>query len=744
MIASSRPRLARLAATVSIAALALGGAMALPAAAQDSTNATNDNGLDVIIVTAQKRAENIQDVPISVDTMKGDVLDDILSGGDDILALSARIPSLNIESSNGRVAPRFYIRGLGNTDFDLAASQPVSVIMDDVVMENVALKSFPLFDIKQVEVLRGPQGTLFGRNTPAGIVKFDSVRPSQDFTIDTSLSWGRYNTQRFTGAVGGGLIKDKLAVRISSLYEHRDNWVDNGFTNEKNVMGGFDDIAGRIQFLFTPTERFSALFLAQGRSLDGNTATLFRANIFNTGSNKLNQNFIRDTVFFDGGDNNKQTYDNHGLTAKLAYEADGFTITSITSRQAVHGSSIGDIDGGYGAVFLPGGGGPGFIPFPSTTEGSIKSHTQFTEEFRIASNGSGPAKWQMGAYYFNMDLRLGTNPFFVPETVLKQSNNSWAVFGQGSYDLTDRLTVTAGVRYTEDNKTLQPVQVNLPVQPVNLSGNKVSWDASATYAATDYVNVYARAARGFRAPSIQGRDVAFFGQPSTAKSEVIDSYESGFKSELLDNTLRFNADVYYYRIKNMQLTAIGGGGNFNRLVNANKGIGYGFEGDLQWVPTPSFTMTAGFAYNHTSLHDKTLTTPPCGSGLCTPLDPLDANGNAILDRNPFPQAPKYTANMTARYAIPAGPDGEVYIFTDWNIQGKTNFFLYESAEFFSKNNFEGGLKVGYKQLEGGFDIAAFVRNITNEKNVIGAIDFNNLTGFTKDPRMFGVTVSLHR
>ncbi len=741
MIASSKNRLVRLAATASIAALAMGGAMALPASAQE---ATNDNGLDLIIVTAQKRAENIQDVPISIDTMKGDMLDDILSGGDDILALSARIPSLNIESSNGRVAPRFYIRGLGNTDFDLAASQPVSVIMDDVVMENVALKSFPLFDIKQVEVLRGPQGTLFGRNTPAGIVKFDSVRPSQDFTIDTSLSWGRYNTQRFTGAVGGGLIKDKLAVRISSLYEHRDNWVDNGFTNEKNVMGGFDELAGRIQFLFTPTERFSALFIAQGRSFDGNTATLFRANIFNTGSNKLNQNFIRDTVFFDGGDNNKQTYDNHGLTAKLAYEADGFTITSITSRQAVHGSSIGDIDGGYGAVFLPGGGGPGFIPFPSTTEGSIKSHTQFTEEFRIASNGSGPAKWQMGAYYFNMDLRLGTNPFFVPETVLKQSNNSWAVFGQGSYDLTERLTVTAGLRYTEDNKTLQPVQVNLPVLPVNLSGNKVSWDASATYAATDNVNVYARAARGFRAPSIQGRDVAFFGQPSTAKSEVIDSYETGFKSELADNTLRFNADVYYYRIKNMQLTAIGGGGNFNRLVNANKGIGYGVEGDLQWVPTNNFSMTAGFAYNHTSLHDPNLTTPPCGSGLCTPLDPLDANGNAILDRNPFPQAPKYTANMTARYSVPAGPDGEVYIFTDWNIQGKTNFFLYESAEFFSKNNFEGGLKVGYKKLDNGLDFAAWVRNITNEKNVIGAIDFNNLTGFTKDPRMFGLTVSLHR
>jgi iron complex outermembrane recepter protein len=741
MNTSFKKNLGRFGGAVSVVALALSGALALPATAQE---VTNDNGLDVIIVTAQKRAENIQDVPISISTMNGDNLDNILSGGDDILALSGRIPSLNIESSNGRVAPRFYIRGLGNTDFDLAASQPVSVIMDDVVMENVALKSFPLFDIAQVEVLRGPQGTLFGRNTTAGIVKFDSVRPSDEFEVDASASWGRYNTVRLTGAMGGNLVKDKLSMRISGLYTQRDNWVDNGFTNQKNVLGGYEDIAGRIQFLFTPTERFSALLIGQARSLDGNSATLFRANIFDTGSNKLNSNFIRDTVFFDGGNNNIQTYNNAGLTLKMNYESDAVTFTSISSLQTVDGSSIGDIDGGFGAVFLPGGGGPGFIPFPSTTEGSIKNHNQLTQEFRVASNGSGPAKWQAGAYYFNMDLDLGTNPFFVPETVLKQSNNSWAVFGQGSYDVTDQLTVTAGIRYTEDNKRLGSIATNFPISDVVISGNKVSWDVSGDYAATDNVHLYARAARGFRAPSIQGRDVAFFGQPSSARSETIDSIETGFKSELLENTLRLNADVYYYRIKNMQLTAIGGGGNFNQLINAKKGIGYGFESDLEWLAADFLTLTAGFAYNKTEFRDPNLTVPICGSGLCTPLDPLDANGNANVNGNPFPQAPKVTGNFTARYAIPMGPDGDFYVFTDWSIQGKTNFFLYESAEFKTSGNYEGGLRVGYARNDKAFDFAFYVRNLTNQKNVIGGIDFNNLTGFTKDPRMFGVSLTLHR
>ena len=118
----------------------------------------------------------------------------MFEGGEDIRALATRVPSLYAESSNGRSAPRFYIRGLGNSDFDLAASQPVSIIVDEVVLENVVLKSFPLFDLERVEVLRGPQGTLFGRNTPAGIVKFDTKKPSEEFEADLSLTYGELET----------------------------------------------------------------------------------------------------------------------------------------------------------------------------------------------------------------------------------------------------------------------------------------------------------------------------------------------------------------------------------------------------------------------------------------------------------------------------------------------------------------------------------------------------------------------
>ena len=150
--------------------------------------------LEEVVVTAQRRDENIQEVPISITSMSGDRLSARFASGDDIIALSGAAPGLYIESSNGRLQPRFYLRGLGNADFTAAASQPVSMVMDDVPMENVALKAFPLFDVATVEIIRGPQGTLFGRNTTAGIVKIDSRRPTEETEGYISASAGNYGT----------------------------------------------------------------------------------------------------------------------------------------------------------------------------------------------------------------------------------------------------------------------------------------------------------------------------------------------------------------------------------------------------------------------------------------------------------------------------------------------------------------------------------------------------------------------
>jgi iron complex outermembrane receptor protein len=714
--------------------------------------------LEVIVVTAQRRAENAQNVPISLSALDGERMDALFEGGDDIRALATRVPSLYAESSNGRLSPRFYIRGLGNTDFDLAASQPVSIVVDEVVLENVVLKSSPLFDLERVEVLRGPQGTLFGRNTPAGIVKFDTRKPSQEFDADFGVSYGELDSASVQGAVGGGLT-DTVSARVAVLYQSRGDYIDNTFTGESDAMGGYDEFAWRAQLLAEPSDALRLLFNVHGRDNDG-TSSIFRANVLGPGSDGFNSNYDRDSVSYDEGGNNPQSAEGLGGSLRIEYDFDGdTTLTSITAYESTESKSLGDIDGGFGADFLPfvgpcpPGSQPGdpCIPFPSQSQDGIDDLDQFTQEVRIASQATEQLFWQAGVYYFDSKFSVTTTTFipnfvtpdpsdlFTPTTVTHE-NTAWAVFGHLSYDLSDALTISGGVRYTDDDKDMTATNPPLfPIEPQNVSDDQVSGDISALYRVSDQFNVYGRYARGFRAPTIQGRDIAFFGSPSIADTETIDSIEAGFKSFLADNRVRLNGSVFYYEVKDLQLSAIGGGGNFVQLVNADKGIGMGFDVEGEFLVTDRLLLTAAFSYNDTEIEDSVLTIPGCGSGLCTETDPVAPNGNLIIDGNPFPQAPEYIATLTARYGVPIGGSGEFFVFTDWALQGDTHFFIYEAEEFKSDETFEGGLRIGYSHDDGRYEVALFGRNITDEENVKGAIDFNNLTGFDNEPRVIGIS-----
>ncbi len=702
--------------------------------------------VETVTVTAQRYAQDLQDVPMSVATLDNEHIQAIFESGQDIKAIANALPNVYAESSNGRVAPRFYVRGLGNTDFDLAASQPVSIIMDDVVMENVILKSSPLYDIADVEVDRGPQGTLFGRNTTAGIIKFTSARPSQDFESKLTASYGKLGTASVEGAVGGGLM-DGLSVRVSGLWEHRDNYINNAFLGTKDALGGYDEKAGRMQVLWEPVEHLSVLLNVHARSLDG-TAAVFRANILTKGSNHLNGNYIWNTVYFDQGANNPQKYNGIGTSAEIKYDFGPVILTSISGYEYTHGFSRGDIDGGNMVT------GPGFIPFPSDTQDGLDYLHQWTQEVHLASDTAGPWFWQVGAFWFDTDYQNRTNPFFVPSTWVRQTNISYALFGQTSYQLTDALKLTGGVRWTSDTKGMTAAgPLTAPITtPVRLSGDNVSWDVSADYTLSDTAKLYARVATGFRAPSIQGRNLAFGSGYSTAKSETITSYEAGIKTELFDRSLRLNFDGFDYYVRRMQFSAIGGGSNSVLLVNARAGLAYGLEADAEWAALDNLTFTAGASWTHTEIRDPALGISPCGSApgvpqaglMCTVLNAYNpATGIASVNGNPFPQAPDYQLSLTARYDYPLANGGTLFAYTDWWLQGYTNFFLYKSAEFHTNGNYEGGLRLGYIFPDRHFQVASYVRNLTNRPNLQGGIDFNNLTGFVSDPRVFGIELSAH-
>ncbi len=256
--------------------------------------------LQTVTVTAERRIENVRDVPSSISVLNSELLDALNTSGQDLRMLAGRVPSLNIESSFGRAFPRFYLRGYGNTDFRLNASQPVSLVYDDVVQENPILKGFPAFDLDRIEVLRGPQGTLFGRNTPAGVVKFESVKPALNKTDGyASLSYGSDQTVNAEAAVNVPLSPD-MAMRISALNQTRGDWVDNTHPNAlTKELEGYRDSALRVQVLYEPSKQFSALANVHVRDYDG-SARLFRANIIQPGSNDLVAGFNPDKVAYDG------------------------------------------------------------------------------------------------------------------------------------------------------------------------------------------------------------------------------------------------------------------------------------------------------------------------------------------------------------------------------------------------------------------------------------------------------------
>ncbi|MEM7676849.1 MAG: TonB-dependent receptor, partial [Myxococcota bacterium] len=542
------------------------------------------------------------------------------------------------------------------------------------------------------------------------------------------------------------LIDDILATRLSLMYERRDGWVDNTFIEEENALGGFQDVAGRFQILFTPGRSFRALLNFHAHSLDG-TARIFRANIIESGTADFVDGFRRDQVAHDGA--NDQRLSQYGFVADLQYDMGPLTITSITGYETIDLLSRGDIDGGFGDSMAPES-GPGVIPFDSESADGIPSHFQLTEEFRIASNDWKTFNFQAGFFYFREELTIDSLSFDTLNGGVQdgfaqqeQSTEAWALFASSTVDITSGLRASAGVRYSNDQKNFTARRTLSPIgggelAPVseNPSADFVSWDASLRYKIVDDTNVYARVATGFRAPSIQGR-VLFGDIVSVADSEDILTVESGIKSEFLDNRIRINIGGYFYQLNNQQLTAVGGENNTNTLINADKTMGAGFELDADFMPIPNLFISLGLSFNQTSIEDEALEIEPCSAALCTVLDPEGQTANTVLiSGNPLPHAPKWIGNLAVRYDLSVDAVNRFFVFTNWSFRSKVNFFLYESEEFTDDFMLLGDIRFGYARGR-RFQAALFLSNVLDDNSRTGGIDFNNLTGFTNEPRIWG-------
>ncbi|AGH43608.1 TonB-dependent receptor domain-containing protein [Paraglaciecola psychrophila] len=723
----------------------------------------NKKVLEKIIVTAQRRTQNLQEVPISVSVIKGDLLDSISANGGDIRFMSARIPSLKIESSFGRSFPRFYMRGLGNQDFDLNASQPVSLIYDGVVQENPILKGFPVFDVESIEALRGPQGTLFGRNTPAGLVKFTSKRPTQDFEGYFTTSIGSLNTWSTQAAISGG-ITDTVSVRLSLLNQTRDDWIDTkapGF-EQKNILGGYEDRAVKFQVLYEPTENFSALLNYHARDLDG-TPTVFRASAIKPGTNDFQAGFDRDVIYHDAAQRATQTVKVDGGSLKMEYVGTDHTYTSVTGYESVEMFSRADVDGGYRVSSFgdPSGymGELGTVPrFSVESADGIPDHSQITQEFRLASNELGQFDYQAGFFLYAEDLDIDTLQYNEDGNIKryltqKQKTDAWALFASGDYDLTEEVKITGGIRYSKDKKDYVAQRIvstgsdGLFFDPfyANPEDSAVSWDLSASYKYTNDINLYTRMSKGFRAPSIQGRIVSGNNPTlSIADSETIHSIEVGTKSDLLDGAARVNFDVFYFQMNDQQMTAQSSfdEGAAKELLNLDKTVGYGFEVDTEYAVTADLLVSLGLSYNNTEIKDSQVAISTCD--FCIVRNTVNEDGLIGVDGLSLPRAPEWIGNFTLRYSKPLG-DGEFYVYTDWSYASSVQFSLIDAVEMKQDPYLEGGIRAGYNWYvnEYKLEVAAFGRNITDERSLIGGLTINNLAGIVNDGRFWGAEFKIN-
>ncbi len=705
-----------------------------------------DLALEEVLVTAQKREQSLEDVPISVSVISGQLVEEYLSGAQDIRALAARVPGLNIETSNGRTQPRFYLRGLGNIDFDVNANQPVAMVFDDIFLENNTLRSIPLFDIERVEVLKGPQGTLFGRNTNAGAIMVRSVQPSSDRNGYVRFSGGSRGAINIEGASNFGM-SETASVRVAVKHQERSKWIDNVLNGEGYDYGGFEETAYRVQFMYAPNDAFSALLKLHGFDQDGSDPNVFYANAIEVGSSGVRAGFNPRAAFHDSEVATMRTH-HRGAALNLEWAfSDTTSLTSITGIDTLENFQSADVDGGELTFQVSDIGRLGKQNWFSVATGDgLDDYEQVTQEFRLANSGDR-LFFQVGAYYFSEEFDLINYDYLFPtnSALVMQDTTSFAVFGQAEWSLTDNLALTVGGRWTDDEKDLTVDNYisggNVLASAISVDDSFFNWDVALNWDMNDKWTFYGRVATGSRGPVTLGR----FGFVSSAKTEDSLALEAGFKSTLLDGRARWNSAIYSFRNDDQQLTATGGAANVNQLLNAARVNGYGFESEIDLQISERAFFSANISYNDTEIDDPNLRDDLCSSTpRCTPLDPIvgmrDGPFGPVtevsIDGNPLPRTPKWIYNFFFEYTIPLSA-GDMYFNTDWNYRDESSLFLHRSVEFVQDARWLGGLRAGYRHPD-GWDMAFVGRNITDAIVVEGGINFTNLTAFVNEPRYWGV------
>jgi iron complex outermembrane recepter protein len=546
----------------------------MPALAAEAPAAQADNGPGEIVVTAQKRPELLSKTPVAISAATGGELRS--QGVTSAIALGNIVPSAHLENANGGV--QVTIRGVSNSDASTAGDPSAAFQVNGVYIARRQAFSTAFFDLDRVEILRGPQGTLYGRNATAGVVNIISAKPKEKLEAALNAEYGNYNTKRVDGMVNIP-VTDNLAIRAAGAFNQHDSYLLNAPGQNRKLGNDQDDASGRLSALWNfGGDHKGSLYVVADYSHQGGQGpqvqpvSVFYNNPFGSNPTYIDGNSQqRRTVPYTFASTQRLNNKAYGVSAELNYDLGlvGFTYVGSYRRLDIDSTNV-----------------QGFPKTPSYPDQNIKSQNyQTSHELRLATTGDGPLKAVVGAYYFveNTQNNVTTLPNFGGYSVyafLTPSvfSKSYAFFGQSTYNVTDGLRVTGGVRYSHDDKSTNGLIVGqtgstvldpslykvLSVNNAHAASSKVTWKVGVDYDVTKRILAYASVSTGYKAGGFNsGCDAGTAGctSPTAAsrlyyRPETLTAYEAGLKGRYLDGTLTLNLTGFYYDYGNLQLSSL--------------------------------------------------------------------------------------------------------------------------------------------------------------------------------------------
>lgn len=556
--------------------LLTGGALAAlllcgtPALAADEQAAEADDGYGEIIVTAQKRAEALEKVPISIAAVSSEQLQ--ASGIQMVRELPLAVPAMRVNYAGTFVLPS--IRGVGSIVSLPGLVQNVATYVDGFYVPTASASNFELVSVESVNVLKGPQGTLFGANATGGAIQINTRKPEEELSGLVRVGYGSYNNLKTAAYITGGL-SEGIAADLAASYERGDGHITNTFDNNDKVAK-FEKWTVRPQLLVEPSDGISIRLAYEHTESDdpGTQMVVAGGNGFTLG----NPLFFPGTVLSNKSPK-RVSLDNPGYARRkfdsltMKFEADlGFA--DLTSYTGYRNDRIAQaLD--YDASVVP-------LNFSNWT---VKDKT-FTQELNLASKGDGRFNWVVGGFYMNFKDNYDFNVNGGDVFASKNTADSYAAFAEGTYELVDNLFVTVGGRYTHDKPC---VAFNLQAAGFIDSGctsfNDFSMRSVIRYEVTPNSSIYASYSQGYRSG---GLPASRFNANVPVKPEFIDAYEVGYK--LGGGALRLNVAGFFYDYRDIQVTAYGAGGGAD-VSNAGRAHIYGLDGDLSWRVNDDLTLT---------------------------------------------------------------------------------------------------------------------------------------------------------